>query len=167
MLLKAAVPAALSVITVLGMAGLIGLLTGLITVRPRIPSVSPTLGTLFFWTGMALGVSGGWPISFIAPLPVLNVLGNSTPSPAISLHVSAAWWAVAAVIFWIMLEKTRYGNWVYGTGGKTEAARAIGAPVDRVKLINFTICGLLAGRAGRPPPGRLMALPPVRSRLER
>src|SRR3989449_10126485 len=98
-LLKAAVPAALSVITVLGMAALIGLLNGLITLRTRIPSFITTLGTLFFWNGMALWVTGGWPISFISPLPVLNVLGNSTPSPASSLHVSAAWWALVAMIF--------------------------------------------------------------------
>jgi len=166
MLLKAAVPAAISVLTVLGMAALIGLLNGLITLRTRIPSFITTLGTLFFWNGMALWVTGGWPISFIAPLPVLNVLGNSTPSPASSLHVSAAWWAAAAIIFWIMLENTRYGNWIYGTGGKTEAARAIGVPVDRVKLINFTLCGLLAGLAGALQLGRMMSISPVRSGLE-
>src|SRR5256886_9327244 len=97
LLLKAAVPAALSVITVLGMAGLIGLLNGLITLRTRIPSFITTLGTLFFWNGMALVVTVGWPLSFMAPLPVLNVLGDSTPSPASSLHVSAAWWGVVAV----------------------------------------------------------------------
>src|SRR5881397_1952003 len=141
LLLKAAVPAALSVLTVLGMAALIGLLNGLITLRTRIPS-------------------------FITTLAVLNILGNSTPSPASSLHVSAAWWAAAAIIFWIMLERTRYGNWVYGTGGKTEAARAIGVPVDRVKLINFTICGLLAGLAGALQLGRMMSISPVRSGLE-
>jgi simple sugar transport system permease protein len=165
-LLKAGVPSLVALTAVLTMAGLIGFVNGLITLRTGIPSFITTLGTLFFWSGMALWVTGGWPISFIAPLPILNVLGNSTPSPASSLHVSAAWWAIVAVIFWVILEKTRYGNWVYGTGGKTEAARAVGVPVDRVKLINFVTCGVLAGLAGALQLGRMMSISPVRSGLE-
>jgi simple sugar transport system permease protein len=38
-------------------------------------------------------------------------VGNS------ALHISAVWWLVSAVVFWVLLEKTRYGNWVYGPGG--------------------------------------------------
>ncbi len=165
-LLKAGLSSILALLAVLVMGALIGLVNGLITIRTRIPSFITTLGSLFFWNGMALWVTGGWPVSFITPPALLNVLGGYTIGSAGSLHVSAVWWALSAVVFWVVLEKSRYGNWVYGTGGNTGAARAVGVPVDKVKLINFAICGLLAGFAGTLQLGRMDSVSPVRSGLE-
>jgi simple sugar transport system permease protein len=165
-LLKGGFSPVLALLVVLIMAALIGLLNGLITLRTRIPSFIATLGALFFWNGMALWVTGGWPVSFITPPTLLNILGGNTIGSAGSLHVSAVWWAMIAAVFWIVLEKSRYGNWVYGTGGNTGAARAVGVPVDKVKLINFMICGLLAGFAGTLQLGRMNSISPVRSGLE-
>lgn len=165
-LLKAGILPIAALVLVLGMASFIGFLNGLITLRTRIPSFITTLGTLFFWNGMALWVTGGWPVSFVTPPAVLGVLGGATIGVGESLHVSAVWWAIVAAVFWLILEKSRYGNWVYGTGGKTEAARAVGVPVHDVKLINFTLCGLLAGLAGVLQLGRMTSISPVRSGLE-
>jgi simple sugar transport system permease protein len=165
-LLKGGQPAMLAVIIVLAMAALMGLLNGLITIHARIPSFITTLGSLFFWNGIALWATGGWPVSFITPPAVLNVLGGSTIGSAGSLHVSAIWWALVAGLFWVILEKSRFGNWIYGTGGNTGAARAVGVPVSTVKLVNFTVCGLLAGFAGILQLGRMTSVSPVRSGLE-
>jgi simple sugar transport system permease protein len=165
-LLKARLSPILALLLVLVMAALIGLVNGLITLRTRIPSFITTLGSLFFWNGIALWVTGGWPVSFVAPPALLNVLGGNTIGSAGSLHVSAVWWILIAAVFWFVLEKSRYGNWVYGTGGNTGAARAVGVPVDKVKLINFTLCGLLAGFAGTLQLGRMDSISPVRSGLE-
>jgi len=68
---------------------------------------------------------------------------------------------VVTVAFWFLLGKTRYGNWVFATGGKREAARALGVPVRRVKLINFTLAGVLAGAAGFLQFGRMRSMSPV------
>ncbi len=38
-----------------------------------------------------------------------------------------------------MLTQTRFGNWIYATGGDAVVARNVGVPVDRVKIILF-IC---------------------------
>ena len=37
---------------------------------------------------------------------------------------------------WVLF-KTRFGNWIFAVGGDKEAARAVGVPVDRVKIILF------------------------------
>jgi simple sugar transport system permease protein len=36
-----------------------------------------------------------------------------------------------------MLVRTRSGNWIFGTGGAPDAARAVGVPVRRVKIALF------------------------------
>ena len=43
---------------------------------------------------------------------------------------------------------TRYGSWVYATGGNRPAAKAQGVRINQVLMTNFVITGILAGFAG-------------------
>ena len=137
----------------------IGLLNGLVTLPSGIPSFITTLGSLMLWRGVALYLTGGWPVSVLEPMPIVNVLGGA--SIAGTLHVSALWWLVLSALFWLVLQHTRYGNWVFATGGKAAAARAMGIPVDRVKLINFALAGTMAAIGGFLQFGRMGSMSPV------
>lgn len=148
-----AVPAALLA------AGVIGLLNGVITLSTRIPSFITTLGTMMLWRGLALAVTGGWPISILTASVLLDVLGGKAIYG--TLRISAVWSLLVTAIFWVLLSKTAYGNWVFATGGRREAARALGVPVNRVKLMNFTLAGVLAGAAGFMQFGRMGSMSPV------
>jgi simple sugar transport system permease protein len=48
------------------------------------------------------------------------------------------------IITAFMLHRTRYGNWIYAAGGDAQAARAVGVPVNRVKISLFMISTCLA-----------------------
>jgi simple sugar transport system permease protein len=148
-----AVPLALLV------AGGIGLLNGVITLATRIPSFITTLGTMMMWRGLALAITGGWPISILTASALLDALGGRAVYS--TLRVSAIWLLIVTAVFWALLGKTAYGNWVFATGGKREAARALGVPVRRVKLTNFTLAGVLAGAAGFMQFGRMSSMSPV------
>jgi len=156
---RAALPAALAVLLALLVAAAIGLLNGVVTLATRIPSFITTLGTMMLWRGLALAITGGWPISILTASTLLEVLGGKVIWS--TLRISAVWLLVVTVAFWFLLGKTRYGNWVFATGGKREAARALGVPVRRVKLINFTLAGVLAGAAGFLQFGRMRSMSPV------
>ena len=67
--------------------------------------------------------------------------------PVANLRLSVFWFIVIAVLGALVLRRTRYGNWVYATGGNPGAALAQGVPVRRVKLMTFTLVGLLVGLA--------------------
>jgi simple sugar transport system permease protein len=47
-------------------------------------------------------------------------------------------WAAAVVVVatWLLLG-TPFGNWIFGVGGESQAARNVGVPVRRVKLLLF------------------------------
>jgi D-xylose transport system permease protein len=47
-----------------------------------------------------------------------------------------------------LLGRTRFGRYVYAVGGNAEAARRAGINLTRIRVLCFTICGLLAGVAG-------------------
>lgn len=54
-------------------------------------------------------------------------------------------WAIGLVIFGhIILTRTRFGNWIYASGGDAEAARYVGVPVDRVKILMFIFTAFCA-----------------------
>jgi len=54
-------------------------------------------------------------------------------------------WAIALVIFGhILLTKTRFGNWIYASGGDAQSARYTGVPVNRVKIIMFMFTAFTA-----------------------
>jgi simple sugar transport system permease protein len=124
---------------------LVGLLNGIVTLKLRMPSFIVTLGTLMVWRGVVLLFTGGFPISYLGESSsVFTVLAGRYGD----VHLSAFWWILLAAILGIVLERTRYGNWTFATGGKFEAARELGVSVNRVKLVNFAITGLLAGLGG-------------------
>lgn len=156
---KMAVPAVVAVPLALLAAALIGLLNGVVTLATRIPSFITTLGTMMMWRGLALALTGGWPISILTASTLLDMLGGKVIWS--TLRISAVWLLLVTGIFWLLLGHTRYGNWVFATGGKREAARALGVPVSRVKLINFSLAGLLAGAAGFMQFGRMSSMSPV------
>ena len=54
-------------------------------------------------------------------------------------------WALALVIFGhILLTKTRFGNWIFASGGDSEAARNSGVPVNKVKVLMFMFTAFCA-----------------------
>ena len=55
---------------------------------------------------------------------------------------------VVYVVFWFLLERTRFGRHVYAVGGNIEAARLAGINTKRVLLLVYTIAGAAAGLAG-------------------
>jgi len=135
-----------------------GLVNALVTLKTFIPSFITTLGMKMFWRGILLAVTGGFPIILSHKSKVLNALGGPLGG---GLRYSAVWFIVIAFIFWFILERTAYGNWTFATGGNLGAARALGIPTNRVKVINFVISSMLAGFAGLTTFGRFKIVDPT------
>ena len=123
----------------------IGAINGIVTTKLGIPSFITTLGAMMVWRGVVLLISDGWPFPWVeAARPYANVLTGDLGF----IRMSVLWYLGLIVVFWIMLERTRFGNWMFAVGGNPEKARALGINPDRVKIINFAIVSFLAGLAG-------------------
>lgn len=123
--------------------GLFGLLNGLIIAKAGINALITTLAMSQIIRGLAFIVSRG------SAVGIKNVkffaLGNgqflSIPNPI--------WITIICfVIFGILLNKTTYGKNTLAMGGNIEAARLAGINVDKIKILIFTLQGLMAGFAG-------------------
>lgn len=120
-----------------------GLFNGAIVTKGRINSFVATLATALVFFGLAYMVTGGTILRLsdldVRLLVTTRILGIT----------SATWIAVIVVVIaWVMLERTRFGRYVFAIGGNREAARLAGVPVDRVVLFIFILVGMSAGLAG-------------------
>jgi simple sugar transport system permease protein len=129
-------------------AGLIGLINGLIVTRTRLPSFIVTLATMLMITGGMLGIS-------IALTGSTSISAAQSGSTAIvfafkwqELHVSILYWLALTVLAAYVMQRTPFGNWVYATGGNAVAARLAGVPLERVKVVLFICTSLAAGLVG-------------------
>jgi simple sugar transport system permease protein len=57
--------------------------------------------------------------------------------------VQFIWFVGIALILGLLIHFHKFGNWVYSTGDNKQAARAMGINTDRVKMICFSIVGLV------------------------
>lgn len=54
-------------------------------------------------------------------------------------------WAIILVIVGhVLLTRTRFGNWIFAAGGDAQAARYVGVPVNRVKILMFMMTAFCA-----------------------
>ncbi len=143
-----------AVLLALLVSAVLGLINGLIVIWTGIPSFITTLGTMLAYRGIARAIGGGLMASYKGERPPLfdvlngplNALNQLSDSPS-NFRVSILWFIIIAVVMSLVLMRTRYGNWVFATGGNPGAALAQGVAVKRVKMINFMLAGLLAGVA--------------------
>jgi simple sugar transport system permease protein len=143
-LLATVMPVWLAIIIGLAIATAIGLINGIITLWARIPSFITTLGSWLVWLGLSLAISGGFFVSAPNSTSILRVFGGPLGK---QFYASILWWVAIGIVVIVLLSRTPFGNWIFAVGGKTEAARASGVPVARVKLFAFAFAGFTAGVA--------------------
>jgi len=146
-------------------ACLVGYVNGAITVRTGLPSFIVTLAGLFILRGLTIGftrlITGRTQVSGLKPLVADDWLAGffsgdvgeglfiwmsqvgiiaqrADGAPIVpGIPVSVIWWLVfGALATWVLL-RTSFGNWIFASGGDKLAARNVGVPVERVKIILF------------------------------
>ncbi|WP_430450142.1 ABC transporter permease [Rhodophyticola sp.] len=100
------------------------------------------------WLAPFFGGEIGQPIFvWLADLGLIDVFerGNRAGEPVIDGIPMLIVWAIALVIFGhIVLTRTRFGNWIFAAGGDAQAARYVGVPVNRVKILMFMFTAFCA-----------------------
>lgn len=133
-----------------------GFINGYLTAVPKLPSFIVTLGSMTYLRGLALVISGGYPMvltnSTFKFLGAGSILGIPTPIYIMSLIY---------LIMFFVLKYTMFGRHVYAIGGNEEAARLTGIKVEKTLIKVYTISGLLAGLTGVVLAGRLFSGQPT------
>jgi simple sugar transport system permease protein len=152
-------------------AGL-GALNGIITVKTGLPSFIVTLASLLILRGETISetrllngyttiskITAAAPDSFVVWLfggevgqgffqwlaENHYIDSNAKGVPSVTgIPVSIIWWVgLTALATWVLL-RTPFGNWIFAVGGDESAARNVGVPVARVKIILFSLTACAA-----------------------
>ncbi len=141
--LKAGLPVATSLVIALGTGAFVGWVNGILLTKLKLPHpFISTLGTMNVARGLALIISGGFPISDLpesfrvwgaeslgfVPVPVLVVV-------------------LIYLGFHFFLSQTVAGRDIYAIGGNKQAAFYSGIPVNKRLVLVYLLSGLLAGVA--------------------
>ena len=119
-----------------------GFLNGLFVSKVRVHPLIVTLATMSAYRGIAEGMSlakpvSGFPESF-GFIGRGDVHGVSAPGLIVAAAMLAAW---------IVLNRSVLGRWLYAIGHNETASRFSGVPVDRIKLLLYSLAGTSAGLA--------------------
>ena len=83
---------------------------------------------------------------------VVVLIGNTNRGVGFSVLEGVPWVVlvilVLVVLWTVLLNRTRFGRYVYAIGGNAEAARRAGVNLSRIRILSFVLCGVTAGISG-------------------
>jgi rhamnose transport system permease protein len=135
------VPMELAIFLCLAVGTICGLINGLLIVKfKELSAVIVTLSTMIIYRGIAYIIledraAGQFPEWYtflgwgdIGGIPFILVV-----------------FVVSAIVFGLLLHKTTFGRRTYAMGNNITASRFSGVKVDQIKVIIFTLAGLMSG----------------------
>ena len=125
--------------------GVCGAFNGLLVTRLGLPSLAVTIGTLALFRGLAFVVIGDESVTDFPAEWTDRAFGNFAGT---FIPNAMVLFAILAVAFGVVLHATPFGRSIYAIGANEEAAYFSGLRVKRVKLILFTVSGIVAALAG-------------------
>lgn len=141
----------LAVVATIAAGALMGLINGGLGIALGVPTIIITLGTLNLFRGIALWLSGGFPVSdfpetgllFDFGLGRLIDLGPLDWFPDLGLAL-----IVVAILGQLALNETAFGTRVKALGSNRDGARDVGIRIASVRLQTLVLVGVCAGVAG-------------------
>lgn len=122
---------------------LIGMINGTIIAKGRIAPFIVTLGMMTGARGAALLFSDGRPIGGLSDS--FKFIGQGD---LFGIPVPILIFALVGAVSYMLLNKTKFGKYVYAIGGNEQAATIAGVNVDRYKIYIYGYAGLLSAVAG-------------------
>jgi ribose transport system permease protein len=138
-----AVPLIVAILACIAVATAFGFVNGLIITKANLPPFIVTLAVGIIARSLVMYFMRG-----------ATVMGNNIPQ--FTNIGNGSWLGVPipfvvailmAVVFHVILTRTKFGTYVFAVGGNENAARFSGIKVDRIRIATYMIVGLCTGIA--------------------
>jgi ribose transport system permease protein len=141
LMLKSGAHPALAIAGALAAGACLGAVNGVLFTKLKLPHpFIPTLGMMNVARGLALVITGGFPISELPGGFRYWGAGEVVGIPAPVIVVIAF-----CVLFHVFLTRTTVGRDIYAIGGNRQAALLSGVPVDRRLILVYALSGVTSG----------------------
>ena len=140
------------------LVGVMGMINGLLVTQGKMAPFIATLATMTIFRGLTLVYTDGNPITGLGDSMTFQLFGRGyqfgIPVPAITMIIAFA-------VLWVILHKTAFGRKTYAIGGNEKAAIVSGIKVSRVKIMIYSLAGMLSALAGAILTSRLNSAQPT------
>ena len=142
-LLRQGIAVPIAVLAGLALGSAAGLVNGLIITKAKVPPFVATLGMMTVARGLTLTYTQGKPITGLPDR--FRFIGTGSLGPVPMPIVIAA---LAFLVGYILLTRTRVGEYILALGNNPVAARYAGIATDRYTTLVYVVAGLLSALAG-------------------
>jgi ribose transport system permease protein len=133
----------LAVILAIVAATVFGFTCGMLHTRLRIPAFMATLGMLYVGMGIGTYMAKGMNLPLQDPMILSWARGTTFSIP------NLLFFGIGMSALGLVLERyTRFGRYVMAIGGAEDRAKLAGVPINRYKVMAFTIAGFFYGVGG-------------------
>jgi ribose/xylose/arabinose/galactoside ABC-type transport system permease subunit len=144
---------AATLLVAVAVGALAGWVNALPVVKLNLPPFITTLAMLEMALGASFILSHGRPVALQSTdfqnTGIGSFLGSVTAAAHLpSIPIPVIWMLVVIVAASVLLQRTRFGRYVFAIGGNEEAARLAGINVGRVKTLVYVISGVCAAIVG-------------------
>ncbi|MBZ4646166.1 MAG: mglC 2 [Clostridia bacterium] len=136
-------PVIVPILLVILVGLMIGVLNGLVIAYLKVPPFIATLGMMVIVYGAACIYTNAQPIGGLRDDFTGIASGSLFSIPNLILIASGV-----ALFMWFILNKTRFGKYIYAIGGNPSAAEVSGVNVERTLIKVYALAGALYGLAG-------------------
>lgn len=158
-LLGSGMPVTLAILISLIMGCILGMMNGLLISYGKLAAFIVTLATMTIFRGATLVYTNGNPITKgLSDTFLFQFLGQGyivgIPFPVIIMFI-------VFIVLYVLLHKTAFGKSVYAIGGNEKAAYISGVKLNKVKIIIYSISGIMASISGLIITSRLSSAQPT------
>ena len=148
----------LAVLVGLVIGALLGAVNGLVIAKGKVAPFIATLATMTIFRGITLVLLDGRPVSGLSDSGFFDLMGKGY---LLGIPIPAVLMMITFVILFIILKQTTVGRRVYAVGGNEEAAILSGIKADRIKVLVYSLTGMLSAFAGMILTSRLSSAQPT------
>lgn len=158
-LLGSGMPVTLAILIYLILGCILGMMNGLLISYGKLAPFIVTLATMTIFRGATLVYTNGNPITKgLSDTFLFQFLGQGyivgIPFPVIIMFI-------VFIVLYVLLHKTAFGKSVYAIGGNEKAAYISGVKLNKVKIIIYSISGIMASISGLIITSRLSSAQPT------
>lgn len=157
-LLSNGVNALIAVVVGIISGGFLGALNGILISKGKMAPFIATLATMTIYRGTTLVYTNGNPITGIGDSFFFSFIGRGylfgIPFPVVLMFV-------VFILLFLLLHKTSFGRKTYAIGGNEKAAYIAGVKIDKIKILIYTISGVMASISGMIITSRLNSAQPT------
>lgn len=137
-----------------------GMFNGIIITKGKVQPFIATLAMMILLRGATLVYTSGRPIPVPAATtsPIFRKIGAGYVA---GIPIPIFIMAIIFLICYVVLTQTKFGRHLYAVGGNEKAAKLSGINTDRIKVLAYTISGMLASIAGLIVTSRLSSAQPT------